>query len=233
MPPDAELLRTFVAVEVDEAARERAGQIGERLRAVGGTAFKWVDPRCFHLTLKFLGPTRREDLPRLAQALGEMATRHATFEMELAGVGVFPGLQRPQVVWLGVREGREALAALAGDAEAACASLGWAREDRPYQAHLTLARTRPPRRGARSFPAGGDRSGKDERLATLTRAIAAESEASAGRVLVTRTVLMQSDLSPQGPTYTVLESFPLGQSSGQWPVASGQWPDKQPSSTDH
>jgi 2'-5' RNA ligase len=201
--PDAapESLRAFVAVEIDAEAAGRAAEIVERLRRADAGRVKWVDPVNFHLTLKFLGATRRDTLPQLGAALQAVTAEAAPFEMELAGVGTFPNLRRPQVIWLGVTKGSELLAALAGQMEAACAALGWAPEEKPYRAHLTLGRLREPRRGGRPTtpaPANG-----------LAAALQAEGDAAAGVTPVRRLVLMESRLGPQGPTYTVIEPFPL------------------------
>lgn len=204
-----ELLRTFVAVEIGEEAVQCAAQLVERLRAVDGGAVKWVDPRNFHLTIKFLGATRRADLLRLGAALRSLAAGAAPFDLELAGAGAFPNLRRPQVIWLGVTAGQEELAELAGAAEASCAELGWAREERPYRAHLTLGRMREARRG------GSPARGEGGPPVALVRALEAERDLTAGRSPVRRLVLIESQLRPNGPTYTVLESFPLGGAGGE------------------
>lgn len=199
---EAETLRAFIAVEVTEAVAERAGAIIERLRAGGVGDVKWVQPRHFHLTLKFLGATRRSDLPALAEALRGVAGRAAPFSLALAGVGAFPSVRRPRVVWLGASAGGEALAGLASATEDACAMLGWTREEKPYHPHLTLGRTRERRGGPSSrHPASPE---------ALTRALERESGAEAGETRVERIVLVRSDLQRGGPVYTVLEGFPLG-----------------------
>jgi RNA 2',3'-cyclic 3'-phosphodiesterase len=210
------VLRTFVAVEVGEEVTRRAAEILERLRQVAGSDIKWVDPRNYHLTVKFLGPTRRSDLPRLSEALQELAARVTPFDLEFVGAGAFPSLRRPQVVWLGVIAGQEALAALAGEAEAVCEPLGWPREQKPYRAHLTLGRTRDrsPRRGRKAPARAGSSPEAQASAARLVEGLEAERDASAGLTTVHRLVLMESQLHPHGPTYTVLDSFPFG-ASGQ------------------
>src|SRR5205814_1732929 len=111
------------------------------------------EPRNLHVTLKFLGETRRADLPRLAEALRELAAHRTSFEAEVGGVGAFPNVRRPDVVWLAVKTGQEALMELAAAVEEACAALGWPREAKPFRAHLTLGRSRTRRPG----PRGGGR----------------------------------------------------------------------------
>jgi 2'-5' RNA ligase len=208
--PDASLLRAFVAVEVSEEVAGRAAGIVERLRGAGGGAVKWVDQSNFHLTLKFLGQTERAALPGLAEALRDLAARAAPFALEFSGVGAFPNERRPQVIWLGVGAGSEALTALAGAVEEACAALGWEREEKPYRAHLTLGRTRDPRRGVKGARRAARRPEPSRPDAALLPTLEAERESGAGVTLVHRLVLMQSQLHPNGPIYTVIDSFHLG-----------------------
>jgi len=205
-----ERLRTFVAVEVGEEVTRRAAAVLERLRQAADDDVKWVDPCHFHLTLKFLGPTPRSDLPPLAEALRGLAARTVPFELEFTGVGAFPNPRRPQVVWLGVSAGQEALAALAGGAEEVCETLGWAREQKPYRAHLTLGRARDPRRAGNAPGRTGAAEEAPDRAASLARALEAERETAAGVTSVQRLILMESQLRPHGPIYTVLDSFPFG-----------------------
>jgi RNA 2',3'-cyclic 3'-phosphodiesterase len=209
-PSSLSSLRAFVAVEVGEEVTRRAAEILERLRPAAGSAVKWVEPRNFHLTVKFLGPTRPSDLPRLSEALRALAARAAPFDLEFAGVGAFPHIRRPQVVWLGVSAGQEALAELAGEAEELFETLGWAREQKPYRAHLTLGRTRTERRGARSPSRSGASAAASSHAAALAQALEAEREVIAGLTSVHRLVLVESQLHPKGPIYTVLDSFPFG-----------------------
>jgi RNA 2',3'-cyclic 3'-phosphodiesterase len=203
-------LRAFVAVEVGEEVTRRAAEVLERLRQAAGSDVKWVDPRNFHLTVKFLGSTRRSDLPRLSEALRALAARVTPFDLEFAGVGAFPNARRPQVVWLGVCAGQEPLAALAGEAEAVFEALGWAREQKPYRAHLTLGRTREARRGARPPSRAGSAAAASSHAAALALALEAEREATAGLASIHRLVLMESQLHPKGPVYAVLDSYPFG-----------------------
>jgi 2'-5' RNA ligase len=218
-----ETLRTFVAVEVSAEVVTRAAEILEDLRKVGGDV-KWVEPRNFHLTLKFLGPTSRSDLPQLSAALGEVASRKEPFGLELAGVGAFPSVRRPDVIWLGVVAGQEPLTQLAAETETACAALGWAPEDRPYRAHLTLGRSRtrdqnPRGRGAAAHPPA---SSTDR--AELTRTLETLRETPACHSPVERVVLMQSELRRGGPIYTVLQSFPLKRSTAEHEQEGRDWP---------
>jgi RNA 2',3'-cyclic 3'-phosphodiesterase len=203
----AETLRAFIAVEISEAVAQQAAVIIDRLRATAAADIKWVESHNLHLTLKFLGETRRSDLPRLSEALRGVVAARPAFRMELSGVGAFPNERRPEVIWLGVREGQDALAGLAAATEAACAALGWPREEKPFRVHLTLGRSRQRtharnRSGSAPPPASADR-------ASLSRALGAARDATGGLTTIDRLVLVQSQLQPGGPVYTILDAFPL------------------------
>jgi 2'-5' RNA ligase len=163
----------------------------ERLRAVAhGVA--WVAADNLHVTLKFLGHLEPALLERAGNALAGVASQHAAFELVVRGLGAFPAPGRARVIWAGLSAGAPALETLAARVEEALADGGFAREARPFSAHLTLARVREPRR--------------DERLAA---ALEAGTAREFGRFRVEHLVLMRSDLSPQGARYTPLGRWAL------------------------
>jgi RNA 2',3'-cyclic 3'-phosphodiesterase len=108
--------------------------------------FRWTPVENLHLTVRFVGSVNRRVVESVAEALTGRAL--TSFDMALAGVGTFGRGRAVRVVWLGLREGAEAAAAIAAEVDAECVRVGLVGEDRPYQAHLTLARARP-RGGAR------------------------------------------------------------------------------------
>ena len=128
----------------------------------------------------------------MVDAVHKAVQRHAVFDISIAGLGAFPSPARPRVLWAGLREGGDALGALAEAVDVAVARLGFAREDRAFSPHVTLARVREPRR----TPA-------------LAEALAAGQTQAFGRVSVREATLMRSDLSPRGARYTPLASAPL------------------------
>lgn len=116
---------------------------------------RWSRPDAVHLTLKFLGDVPREDLAALGEGLCAAVAPHAAFTLRTGELGTFGRSRRPRVLWLGVEGDLEALAAVHASVEAACATLGVARDRRPFQPHLTLARAqRPPAQASESWPAG-------------------------------------------------------------------------------
>jgi 2'-5' RNA ligase len=134
----------------------------------------------------------------VSQALADASTGTEPFSLALHGVGGFPGMERPRILWVGVAEGAPAARALQDRIEAALEDRGFPRESRPWHPHLTIGRVFDDRRWRR------------EASAPLRAAIAEAARRTFGRVPVDRVSLMRSDLSPRGARYTELESFPLG-----------------------
>jgi 2'-5' RNA ligase len=103
---------------------------------------RWSRPEQWHLTVKFFGPV--PDADALAEFVADSVRAREPFTLDLGGGGAFPDPRRASVLWLGVREGSDALAALA--------------DEHPFRAHLTLARART-RRDVRAAVAALDACG--------------------------------------------------------------------------
>jgi RNA 2',3'-cyclic 3'-phosphodiesterase len=139
--------RLFFAAPLDDAARAAVAAVVEGVRAEeppssnGRRGVRWVRLDGLHLTLRFLGPTDEKRVPDLLAALDAVGGRSSPFGVRIAGAGGFPSESRPRTVWLGVTDGASGLAELAARVDDALESFGWPRPDRPFRAHLTLARS--------------------------------------------------------------------------------------------
>ena len=185
-------LRTFLAVPLDTALRRRATAVMTALQAVPGEV-KWVDSPNLHLTLKFLGEVETRDIPDVCRVAGQAVADLAPFTFEVHGVGAFPNLQRPRTFWLGAREGHEAMVTLAERLDTALQTLGFRRESRRFEPHLTIGRLR---QGGRTSP---------ELVAELQQ----RSDLAIGSMKVSEVIVYSSDLRPSGPIYDVLARLPL------------------------
>lgn len=134
-------MRLFVALELPEAAIAHLGAVQQRLQRAHRHPVKWVAPSATHLTLHFLGEVEEGKAPAICAALA--ALNHTTLPtLRLARAGAFPNLKRPNVVWVGVDGDLMALGRMQQAVVAALAPLGFAPEERPFRAHLTLGRVR-------------------------------------------------------------------------------------------
>jgi len=181
-------MRCFVAIDIDKDLREGIASIQEDLRrrlsgSVG--AVKWVRPEQIHLTLKFLPEVDEQMLPQLYEAVALSVSGHERFSFEMPCLGSFGSPIR--VVWIGPDSEIDALVKLQRDIEKALAESGWPEEDRPFSAHLTLARIKNRLR--------------DNRLANMIRDYGRLNLAA---VKVDSVAVYKSQLTPNGPVYTLL-----------------------------
>jgi len=142
--------RLFVAVPVPADVGLEVGRVISDARAAlgeDGRRIRWVQIEGLHVTLRFLGPTMADRVPDVAAALDHAAAGEARFAVRLSGAGAFPTADRPRALWLGIREGAEALGRLAAAIEADLRVAGWAVETRAFRPHLTIARTDGVRAG--------------------------------------------------------------------------------------
>lgn len=137
-------MRLFVAVfpplKVSEVLARSAAEI------LAGTSFHPTRPQNVHLTLKFLGDVRPEDLNDISAALTPIGEKHLPFGISTHDFGAFPNPRRARVFWAGVGDGADKLKSLASDVDTTLEPLGFQHETRAYAPHFTLARARRPTR---------------------------------------------------------------------------------------
>jgi RNA 2',3'-cyclic 3'-phosphodiesterase len=137
-----EQIRTFIAIELTEDARSGLRTIQGLLKSDNPQIARWVDPASIHLTLKFLGNIPPNKVEPISQYMKKAAVEVKPFGLEIKGLGAFPTLDRPQVVWIGLTGEIEQLKKLQTNLESWIAPLGFPPENRPFTPHLTLARLR-------------------------------------------------------------------------------------------
>jgi 2'-5' RNA ligase len=142
--------RLFVAVPAPAAIREAVADLVDSVRAAADPErrdVRWVRLGGLHLTLRFLGPTEDDRMAAVARAVDLAAAAIHPFDVAIGGAGAFPSVMRPRALWLGVTAGAVELDAAARALDDGLAEAGWPRDDRPYRAHLTLARSDGVRAG--------------------------------------------------------------------------------------
>ena len=184
-------MRLFLAIELETKIKNALRIIQDELKQLGGQV-KWVEPNNLHLTIKFLGDVQETKLEPLKTSLQNTAKKFPSFAMEIAGVGVFPNIDHPNIIWVGAKETTGTLTTLATQIEEALDSLDFQKEKRGFSAHITIGRVK-------SFK---NISHLTEKLNTLTLP-------NNLRQSVPAVTLFKSTLTPQGPVYEVLAQFHL------------------------
>jgi len=153
-----------------------------RLRA------KWVRPENIHLTLKFLGNIDPGDIDKIGGAMMEAVGDFAGIDLVARGVGVFPGVKHPRVIWVGLGGQIQLLFAVQRVLEDSLAALGFEKEKRPFQGHLTLGRFR-----------------QTVNPNTLRQIMQEYSSLYSEEFTARRIILFKSDLKPTGAVYSQLQ----------------------------
>lgn len=134
-------IRCFIAIEIPEPIQEQLVRIQGTLRKQISKA-SWVKPGNIHLTLKFLGDVDPEDIESIGKAVEGVTKHHHSFSLHIGGVGAFPNLARPRVIWVGVKFGAERVSDLAQDINLALSTRGFSLDAKKFNPHLTIARLR-------------------------------------------------------------------------------------------
>jgi len=187
---DHQKIRTFIAVHVPDRVRSKIAEFQNRLKPFGCDV-RWVRPESIHVTLKFLGDVRAEQIGGIAESIRKAVESLDSFDVLVGGAGVFPDARRPRVLWIGVQKGSEELIVLASKIEDVCSKFNFKKEMRAFSAHLTIGRVRSPK-GIAS-------------LMEAMQTIGFEG----GSYPVEEIVVMKSDLQQTGAVYTPLHRIKL------------------------
>ena len=195
----AETKRLFVGLDIPGEIRARTKAFIYSLKARGAEA-KWTNPDGWHITLKFIGWTKRE--LEIREALKSIST--TPFDVSFRGVGFFAPKQ-PRVFYVDVHA-PSALRELAGQIDKALVPFGVEAESRPYSPHLTLARSGSGNpHGAR----GESKHATMTQLKQMVESMPEWQQIDFGTMTANEFILYLSELSPKGAKYTALEKYPL------------------------
>ncbi len=178
------MVRLFIAVDIeDPAVLSRLASVRDTIASAGGR-FKPVETHNMHFTLRFLGEVDEHLVEEIRRALESIAFK--SFRARIKGVGAFPSIARPRVIWAGVEEGYDEFRELRRQVEAAVRRLGFKPEKEEFIPHVTLLRAKsrvPPK---------------------VSKLLAEYADYDFGLIGVERIRLKQSILTPRGPIYKTL-----------------------------
>ena len=179
-------IRAFIAIPLPRQVTEKARMLQEHLQAAG-VRMRWVRPGAIHLTLRFLGDIDKSRVPEIEKALVVTADRTGPLVLAAKGIGVFPGVKKARVLWMGISGETPRLFDTRKFLEEELARRGYRPEKKRFSAHLTLGRAR---------------GRLDPRL--LVRCMGTVGAFEAVPFTARQLVLYESDLRPDGAVYTAL-----------------------------
>ncbi|MET1160172.1 MAG: RNA 2',3'-cyclic phosphodiesterase [Thermoprotei archaeon] len=179
VPPE---LRVFIAIDIEDNTVLSNLVRARDLLLESGADLKPVETENLHLTIRFIGETPLKIVNDICRELSKL--EFAPFKIHVKGIGVFPSIARPRVIWAGVSEGSDKLVEIHDKVEEILSKLGIPGEREKFVPHITLARVRSPRN-----------------LSKLVKIINNMIDMDFGEYTVTHIVLKRSTLTPSGPIY--------------------------------
>ena len=184
-------IRTFIAMELPDSIKSLLEQVQQELKKLR-LAARWVRPQNIHLTLKFLGNINPGDIEKIGGAMADAAGDSAPITLTVGGIGFFPGIKRPRVIWVGLGGQTDALRNFQRKLASRLASIGLPSDKKSFKAHLTLGRIR-----------------QAVNPNILSQIIRDYSDLGNLKFSVDRIILFQSDLKPSGAVYSHLKQVEL------------------------
>lgn len=186
------MIRSFLAIELPEAIQEKIEEI-QRDLMISRADVRWVNPGNIHVTLKFFGNIEESRIDPIVKSIEELIHSTSAFRLWVRGMGAFPYLKNPRVIWMGLVDEHNILGPFQNRMEALLENIGFERESRAFQPHLTLGRAKSNR-------------GREELVGRLEK----YREEEFGALMVERVILFKSELRPSGSIYTPLKEVRLG-----------------------
>ena len=193
----AETIRAFIAIELNDRVKETIRNFQGQLKPLD-CDISWVKPENAHLTLKFLGDVKMKMIPAVTQTLADLCRELCPFDTTLTRPGVFPDLRHPRVVWLGLDDTEKKLARMAGSLETALGHIGFKKERRDFQAHITVGRIK-----------------SDKNIQRLSETLERYRPPAGITQNIGSICLYKSVLTGSGSIYSTLASLPLQDPDGK------------------
>ncbi|NIM19662.1 MAG: RNA 2',3'-cyclic phosphodiesterase [Candidatus Latescibacteria bacterium] len=137
-------MRLFIAVNLTSEVKLAIRKAIDHF-PISDPPWRWVKEDALHITLKFLGETPENHIPKIATHLEQVCSTHSPFSIELADLSGFPNLTRPRVLFFRIEEGAEGLEQLSTEINSVLEEeMNMPKEEKRFRAHITVARVKQP-----------------------------------------------------------------------------------------
>jgi len=183
-----EAIRGFIAFDIDSESVLKRMADAQNLLPKTGADLKLVEPKNIHITLRFLGNINTPMVEKIHEEM--IKVQFIPFDVKIHGIGAFPNLHYPRVLWAGITQGADQLRSIFNQLEPNLRKLGFAPDSKGFSPHLTIARVK---------------SGRNK--ADLAKYITENTDYEFGIIKAKCLRLKRSDLTPKGPIYSTLKEF--------------------------
>ena len=194
MKNEDETVRAFIGIEIPLEVKDALCNMSSSLKKKVKD-IRWIRAEGIHITLKFLGNISSANIKEIETVLDPLCSSGQAIDLNLNGVGVFPDLKHPRIVWVALGGETDKLTALQRGIDKSCAAVGFPEEKRAYTPHLTLGRVK-------SYKGGRKLKNLEQLFSEITFSDMPHFRANFVH-------LYKSDLKPDGAVYTKLKSFPF------------------------
>ncbi len=184
----SEFVRGFLSFDIGEESVKKKLSYMQMQAAQTGADLKPVEIENIHMTIRFLGDITLNMADKIYKVMQEVEFK--PFQVQLMGIGVFPNLNFPRVLWAGIAQGASQLQEIFNQIEPKLRNLGFSPDRNPFSPHLTIARVR---------------SGKNKQQ--LADFVTKNSKYEFGTVDAACFRLKRSQLTPNGPIYSTLKEY--------------------------
>ncbi len=191
---DHRLIRTFIAIPVPESVFVLQGNLKNTIAKKTGKV-RWVKRDQLHLTLKFVGETPEESIDDVRGVMQKVSNQMTPFKIFIQGVGCFPKIERPRVMWVGLDGEIDKLNQLVTAVHCGLDPLGFPRDEKEYHPHITMARAKYPQK-------------KTPDISTFL-----DTSFDTIPFQIKKVQFISSELFPNGPVYTILSTHFFGNNS--------------------
>jgi len=183
-----EAIRSFIAFDIDSQSVLNRMTDVQNLLAKTGADLKLVEPKNIHMTIRFLGNISPNMVEKIFEEMKNV--QFSPFSVKIHGIGAFPNLRYPRVLWTGITQGADQLQSVFNQLEPRLRLLGFPPDPKGFSPHLTIARVK---------------SGRNK--AELAKCVTENANYEFGMVRADCLRLKRSDLTPKGPIYSTLKEF--------------------------
>lgn len=182
----SEQIRSFIAFDIENEQVLNRLSAAQKLVIETGADLRLVAPQNIHVTVRFLGSISPGMVEKVYEAMKNV--KFTPFTIQIKGLGVFPSISYPRVVWAGMTEGVEQLKSIFSQLEPQIRALGFEADSYGFSPHLTIARVKT--------------SINKQHLAEL---VTKKGDYEVGTIRANCLKLKRSQLSPKGPTYSTIK----------------------------
>jgi len=173
-------MRVFVSIEISNY--EVINSIKKFQKIIKIDA-KPTELKNLHFTLQFLGEVSEQIIDKIIQSLNTI--EFSKFDISLKGIGAFPKLKSPKIIWIGTDEkSGKMMTELSKKVEKALEPLGFSSE-KPFKPHITVFRIK-------------------KKIGDITKEMENHKNVSFGIQEITSIKLKKSELTLNGPVYSDL-----------------------------